>query len=753
MTVHETLPLLQAGLAAILVLVISWKSWEEPVNRLFAVFLLSMTLWGVMLLGMRLTSDLDQSVWWGRAEIVFIASTWVLFYHFALRYSNVKGWSYRLLGAYLYLAAIIALAPTDLIVEGTKEGSYGNAPIWGLLFLLFIIPVYVLVLVAVYQLNEARMTSSSYAERNRFLYFSIGGASVLVGGLIDLSPIMGTDIYPGTILANLFFVFLTSIAVLRYHLFDVQVATYRVTPYVAMLILVGGIYASIYALVYHFWGGIENEPLWLHSIFVFLIVIGVQHVWGKVQYWTNKFFYRGRYEHFEALERLREEAQSISDPSSIQTSVPQLINQAMRSSHIYLLLPSHFAGDFRVVACSGSADPDAHHSLSKDSAVIRWLSDHKRLLRWNSEEGSLLLESVNTREKETIDKMAGYINVPLNSGDRLVGLLVVGPKVDHHPYSWEDERLLMSIANQMALTIENIQLYQASLERESQLTALSTLNKTVSSSLDIQSIYNVFAEELKKTMSVDWASISLIEGNELRFFALSTEIDSSWGQPGTAVPLEGTGAEWVARKKKPLIEPDLARERRFWTGDVHLEQGIRSMVYLPLFSKGETFGSFIVGSSKPHAYTESDVMFLEQVSNQLSLAMENARLYSKERSERARLEAMNNQRDDFLGIISHELKTPLTSIKSSSELLSEELSKDKQASRKRLIENIRRSADRLEAMLNHMLDMVQSRSAVLEANLRPTDIIPTVRNALELCAPPIEKKRQLLAIDMGKVLN
>jgi len=59
----------------------------------------------------------------------------------------------------------------------------------------------------------------------------------------------------------------------------------------------------------------------------------------------------------------------------------------------------------------------------------------------------------------------------------------------------------------------------------------------------------------------------------------------------------------------------------------------------------------------------------------------------------------------------------------------------------------------LEAMLNHMLDMVQSRSAVLEANLRPTDIIPTVRNALELCAPPIEKKRQLLAIDMGKVLN
>ena len=57
------------------------------------------------------------------------------------------------------------------------------------------------------------------------------------------------------------------------------------------------------------------------------------------------------------------------------------------------------------------------------------------------------------------------------------------------------------------------------------------------------------------------------------------------------------------------------------------------MIYLPLFSKGDVFGSFIVGSSKANAYIQSDVEFLEQVANQISLATENARLYSREQGE------------------------------------------------------------------------------------------------------------------------
>ncbi len=748
MTAQQILPLLQGCFAGIVLSLLLWKGWEERVPRLFGGFLLGMTAWGVLLWGVSLSNDPGQAIWWERTGIISIACTWVLFYHFALRYSNIKSWPPPLFGAYLYLIVIIALAPTALIVEGMKSVSNGNVPIHGDMFLLFIIPVYLLVALAIFQLNRARKVSSSYAERNQLLYFILGSLVIFTGGLFYLQPAPQTDMYPGVILANIFFIFLTSIAILRHQLFDIRLATYKVTPYLVMLVLVGSLYMSLYFALHDLW---ENGmgPMWLHLLFISFIAIGVQPTWERIQYGTTRFFYRGRYEHLTTLDHLQEEAQSISDPSAVTTSLPELIRQSMQSAHIRLLLPSHLTSDFEVATHNGSFDPDSHGSISCDHPVIQWLDANKELLRQNS---ANQLEGLTANDKQIMEEMAAELFVPLNSGERLVGLLVLGPRVDRQPYSWEDERLLARIASQMALTIENIQLYQASLERERQLAALSRLNRAMSTSLDFQSTYDVFADELKKTIPVDLASIVLGKEDELHFFALSTAIDSLWGKPGTTIPLAGTAAEWVITNKKTFVEPDLISQRRFWTEEIHLEHGLRSMVYLPLFSKGEVIGCFTVGSSKTNAYTRSDIAFLEQVSNQLSLTMENARMYSRERGERARLEAMNKQRDDFFGIISHELKTPLTSIKSSSELLSEELANDKQPSRKRLIENIRRSAGRLETMLNDLLNIAKARSASLELNLHPTDLVPVINNAIDLCIPPIEQKRQSLSIDLPDTL-
>ncbi len=744
MTAQQILPLLQWCLAGTVLILLLWKGWEDRVPRLFGAFLLSMTVWGVLFWGMSSSADLGQAVWWERIGLISMACTWVIFYHFALRYSGIKSWSLPLFGAYLYLIAVIVLAPTTLLVENMRSVSYGNAPIWGNLFLLFAVPAYLLIIMATIHLNKTRKASKSYAERNRLLYFILGGLVIFAGGMLDLQPFPSTDIYLGIFMANIFFVFLTSIAILRHQLFDVQLTTYKIIPYLAMVVLVGGIYIGLYFALHGIWEK-GTGPMWLHLVFILMIAFGVQPAWQKIQYLNTRFFYRGRYEHFNALERLHEEAQSISDPSTATTTLPELIRQAMQSTHICLLLPSHSTGDFETVTHCGSTNPAPHCALSHKHSVVRWLEINKKILRRNNGHS---LASLPSNDQEIVDDLDAELFVPLNSGDRLVGLLILGARTDLQPYSWEDDRLLARIAGQMALTIENIQLYQASLERERQLSALSKLNKAMNMSLDFQSTYDIFAEELKKTIPVDWASIVLCEKDELHFFALSTTIDSSWGKPGTTIPLAGTAAEWVTVNRQTLVESDLTSKTRFWPEEIHLEHGLRSMIHLPLFSKGEVFGCFITGSSKINAYTPSNATFLEQVSSQLSLTMENARLYSRERGERARLEAMNKQRDDFFGLISHELKTPLTSIKSSSDLLSEELTLDEQSSRRRLIENIRRSAERLETMLNDLLNVAKARSASLELNLRPTDIVPVINSAVDICVPPIEQKKQSLKLDL-----
>lgn len=743
MTVHETLPLIQGCLSGGLVLVCVWSCWDKPAAHLFVLFLLGMNLWGVATFGMSVTDDPDHALLWAKVALVFMASASVLFHLFVVRYAAFAPTALFSSAkiAYAYLGVVILLSPWGLLLDGVKEGPYGNVPALGPAYAVYAVPMFGWIALSIYGLSRAEKSAASYAERNRFLYFILGAAIFLIGGFIELSYVLGAPSYPAGSLVGIAFVLLAGIAMLRERLLDLQVWAHRCAPFAILFVIVSIPYVCAYFVLNHLHDGII-APLWLWLTAVAVLVATVPPLWRWVQSRVNAVVYRGRLEHLRGLERLREEALSVTDPAAIETYLPQLIARAMQASHVHLLLPRSVSGDFVAAGPGTSGETADRLVLDAGSPLIQWLAHHRGLLRREALETSPELAPVARQEAAMIARLDGELYVPLVSRERLVGLLVVGCREDRRPYSWQDEKLLMRIAGQMALALENIQLYRASLEREARLAALGRLTKTISSSLDIRTMYGVFAEELKKIIPLDFATIVVIEGTELRFYALSEGVDSIWGEAGSTIPLEGTATQWVAENKTVLVEPDLSSERRFWTGTRYFEHGIRSLVYLPLFSQGELFGSFIVGCRRPRAYSDADVAFLEQIASQLSLAMENTRLYAREKGERQRLEALNKQREEFLSIISHELKTPLTSIKSSGELLYEELASDKHHSRKRLIENIRRSTERMESMLNSLLNMVRLRSGPLEVRLRPIDIVPCVRNAVELCSPPIEEKAQ-----------
>jgi len=110
-------------------------------------------------------------------------------------------------------------------------------------------------------------------------------------------------------------------------------------------------------------------------------------------------------------------------------------------------------------------------------------------------------------------------------------------------------------------------------KEQAQLAAINEIIKTIGSSLDLRQVYEAFAIQLEQVVAFDLASITLIEGDKLRFFALSTRIESEFAE-GTEVPLEGTVAQWVAAHKEAYIAHDLAKKRQFLTEDIHVSQAI-----------------------------------------------------------------------------------------------------------------------------------------------------------------------------------
>lgn len=237
--------------------------------------------------------------------------------------------------------------------------------------------------------------------------------------------------------------------------------------------------------------------------------------------------------------------------------------------------------------------------------------------------------------KENVLAQSGYLffaGIPIRSAGNTIGLLGLASKTETR-FTTRELEALDTFACYLASVIEKSIVQQQRHESEQTLSLVNNLTRIITSSLNLNEVYEGFAEELRKNMDVDWATVVMIEGDELRFCALSSKIDSVW-RTGDTLPLAGTATEYIARTKKPLMEPDLAEERKFWTGKHHLERGIRSIVYLPLIVRGEVFGALIVASRRPHAYGEKELALLRDIAAQISLPIQNARLF--EDTERKR---------------------------------------------------------------------------------------------------------------------
>jgi signal transduction histidine kinase/ActR/RegA family two-component response regulator len=117
----------------------------------------------------------------------------------------------------------------------------------------------------------------------------------------------------------------------------------------------------------------------------------------------------------------------------------------------------------------------------------------------------------------------------------------------------------------------------------------------------------------------------------------------------------------------------------------------------------------------------------------------------RDTTERARLE---RAKSDFVATASHELRSPLTSIKGFVELLHR--SPEGMSERQReFVDIVLRSTDRLTDLVNDLLDVARIEADSVEINRRPIDVGEAVREVTELMGPRIAEKRQYLGVHVA----
>src|SRR5258708_31089004 len=137
-------------------------------------------------------------------------------------------------------------------------------------------------------------------------------------------------------------------------------------------------------------------------------------------------------------------------------------------------------------------------------------------------------------------------------------------------------------------------------------------------------------------------------------------------------------------------------------------------------------------TDKEHEYTQEEITFASAVARLVTLVFERERLLRERAEARANelaLRQANQQMEEFLGMISHELKTPLTSIKGNTQLAARQLKNSLQGFQKMhdMLENSERQIRLLDRLVDDLLDISRSQTNHLELNLAPCDMKDIIR--------------------------
>jgi PAS domain S-box-containing protein len=177
--------------------------------------------------------------------------------------------------------------------------------------------------------------------------------------------------------------------------------------------------------------------------------------------------------------------------------------------------------------------------------------------------------------------------------------------------------------------------------------------------------------------------------------------------------------------------------------DLLLEGQIHTLAVFPLVALADWLGCLLVFYTQAHAFEPIELRHLKVLVDQATITLYNLQLLEVEEQSRHEAERANEIKTQFLAMISHELRTPLTSIQGfATTLLADDVTWEP-AEQRDFIQTIQRETERLEGLIDHLLDLTR-----LEAGM-----LPIVQEAHSLEAIVKDALPQFQTLIRGQALN
>ena len=233
--------------------------------------------------------------------------------------------------------------------------------------------------------------------------------------------------------------------------------------------------------------------------------------------------------------------------------------------------------------------------------------------------------------------MRSFVALPLAGPARVIGAMMVFFR-SQRSFSDDDIRLLSTIANQAAVSIENARLFQQEQTRANQLAVFHEVGRHAASTLRLKDILREVTAAIHTGFGYYNVDAFLVEDDVAVLAAISGGFTAST-KPGYRQPLSQGIVGWAITHGETVLSNDVSQHPCYVPG-CQQEVVTKSELTVPIRVDGKVIGALDVQSTELNAFRYTDAAALAIVADQLALASKNALTFASLEEEKGRLELL-----------------------------------------------------------------------------------------------------------------
>jgi GAF domain-containing protein len=230
--------------------------------------------------------------------------------------------------------------------------------------------------------------------------------------------------------------------------------------------------------------------------------------------------------------------------------------------------------------------------------------------------------------------IATLVAIPILVKGKVIGvmrLLTAEPR----EFLMDEIDFACAVAELGGQALTNAQMYESKLKELEFLKGLQQVFKAINSTLEVQKVLSLLVRTATTALDIKAAAVRLLDERRRQM-----ELVAHFGLSDRYVnkgPVEADQSIAEAMTGKAVIIYDVSSDGRAQYPQAALEEGIKSIISIPILLKGNVIGVLRLYSGQPRSFSEEELMFITSLAEQAALALENARMYQKLKKEHEEL--------------------------------------------------------------------------------------------------------------------